>query len=290
MSQTAPVTVVIPAYNAADYLGVTLEALQGQTTPPERVIVVDDGSVDGTIGVANRFGVEVVSQDQRGPGAARNRGVEMATSQYVAFCDADDWFVPDKLERDIRQLERLNAACVASDAWIVRDDRIEGRKNERRVVPEVLTEEHLIQGNPVICSTVVARRQAILEAGGFDESATLIATEDYDLWLRMSVREPISYVHHPMAFYREHSDSLSGNKRFMEGVDQILVNVAARHPDEEHHLNLIRRRRADVRLDCAWELIGEGRHREAGELVRAAQEITRTWKGYKMQLRALLKL
>ena len=80
MTETVPVTVVIPAYNAAEFLGVTLEAVLGQTAQPERVIVIDDGSIDGTIGVANRFGVEVVSQDQRGPGAARNRGVEMATT------------------------------------------------------------------------------------------------------------------------------------------------------------------------------------------------------------------
>ena len=145
MSQTAPVTVVIPAYNAADYLGVTLEALQGQTTPPERVIVVDDGSIDGTIGVANSMGVEVVSQEQRGPGAARNRALEMADTEFVAFCDADDWFVSDKLERDVRKLDELGAACLASDAWIVRGDRVDGRKNEQRVVPSVITEEALLQ-------------------------------------------------------------------------------------------------------------------------------------------------
>ena len=87
MTRTAPVTVVIPAFNAAPYLGVTLEAVQEQTLVPERVIVVDDGSTDDTVRIAEGFGVEVVSQDQQGPGAARNRGVEMAETEFVAFPD-----------------------------------------------------------------------------------------------------------------------------------------------------------------------------------------------------------
>lgn len=288
MSQKAPVTVVIPAYNAAAFLGVTLEALRGQTTPPERVIVVDDGSVDGTIGVANSLGAEVVSQEQRGPGAARNRALQMVETEFVAFCDADDWFVPDKLERDVKKLDELGAACLCSDAWVVRDDSIDGRKNEQRAVPGVLTEELLLQGNPIICSTVTARREAVMAAGAFDEARELIATEDYDLWLRMAAREPIAYYNHPMSFYRVHSASLSGNERFMNGVDRILVTVAERHPGEQHHLNLIRRRRADVRLDYAWELLSAGRRAEAAAMVREAQQIKPSWKGWRMRLRMLL--
>lgn len=287
MSQAAPVTVVIPAYNAAAYLGTTLEALRGQTTPPERVIVVDDGSIDGTIGVAHSMGVEVVSQEQRGPGAARNRALQMADTEFVAFCDADDWFVSDKLERDVQKLGELGAACLSSDAWIVRGDRIEGRKNEQRVVPNVLTEEFLLQGNPIICSTVTARREAVMAVGGFDESRELIATEDYDLWLRMASREPIAYSNHPMSFYRVHSASLSGNERFMNGVDRILVSVAERHPGEPHYANLIRRRRAAVRLDYAWELLAEGRRADARAMVCEAQQTSWTWKGFKMRLRTL---
>ena len=233
MSETAPVTVVIPAYNAADFLGVTLESLRGQTRPPERVIVVDDGSIDGTIGVANSMGVEVVSQQRGGPGAARNRALQMAETEFVAFCDADDWFVSDKLERDVLKLEELGAACLSSDAWVVRGDSIDGRKNEQRAVPNVLTEEYLLQGNPIICSTVTARREAVMAVGGFDEARELIATEDYDLWLRMAAREPIAYSNYPMSFYRVHSASLSGNERFMKGVDRILVSVAERHSGEE---------------------------------------------------------
>ena len=127
-----------------------------------------------------------------------------------------------------------------------------------------------------------------MAAGAFDEARELIATEDYDLWLRMAAREPIAYYNHPMSFYRVHSASLSGNERFMNGVDRILVTVAERHPGEQHHLNLIRRRRADVRLDYAWELLSAGRRAEAAAMVREAQQIKPSWKGWRMRLRMLL--
>lgn len=289
MTRTVPVTVVVPAYNAEPFLEVTLEAIQEQTRPPERVIVVDDGSTDATAAIAARMGAEVVSQSQRGPGAARNRGLEMARTEFVAFCDADDWYAPDKLERAVVELERLGAACQATDAWVVREDRIEGRKNEHRTVPQVLTLEFLLRGNPIVCSSVVVRRAVVEQVGGFDESPDLVATEDYDLWLRVANREPIAYSPRPMTFYRVHAGSLSANKRFLRGVESILARMAQQHEGEAHFQNLIRRRRADVRLDLAWDLLGEGRFDEAREVVGEAQRLAPSWKGFKLRLRSLLR-
>ncbi|MFT4515286.1 MAG: glycosyltransferase involved in cell wall biosynthesis [Planctomycetota bacterium] len=289
MTRTAPVTVIVPAFNAAPFLGVTLEALQSQTTAPEQIIVVDDGSTDGTAALAEQMGVRVIKQDQKGPGAARNRGIEAADTEFVAFCDADDWYVPDKLERALDMLERLGASCTATDAWVVRDDRVQGRKNEQRPVPGVLTFEFLLRGNPIVCSSVVARRDAVINAGAFDEAPELIATEDYDLWLRMAVKEPIAYASRPMTFYRVHAASLSANTGFLRGVEHILSRISEQHKGEAHFQNLIKCRRADVRLDLAWDLMSEGDHVQARQLIKEAQKMASTWKGFKMQLRSLLK-
>jgi len=288
MTRTAPVTVVVPAFNAAPFLGVTLEALQTQTTVPEQIIVVDDGSTDDTAAIAEQMGVRLIRQDQQGPGAARNRGLEVAETEFVAFCDADDWYVPDKLERAVDILQKLGASCAATDAWIVKDDCVQGRKNENRPVPGVLTLEFLLRGNPIVCSSVVARREAVLNAGGFDESPDLIATEDYDLWLRMAIKEPIAYSPRPMTFYRVHSASLSANTRFLRGVEHILARMAEQYVGEAHFQNLIMRRRADVRLDLAWDLLGTGEHAEARKLIKESLRMSTTWKGFKMQLRSLL--
>lgn len=288
MSRIAPVTVVIPAWQAAEFLASTLESLRAQTTPPEAVIVVDDGSTDDTPRLAVEGGATLLRQDRRGPGAARNRGVAHATTEYVAFLDADDWYAPDKLERSVSLLEDLGAACLATDAWVVRGGRIQGRKNQRRAVPTVLTTERLLKGSPVICSSVVARRSAVLEVGGFDEHPDLIATEDFDLWLRMSEREPLAYLHEPLTFYRVHQGSLSANERFLRGLDRILARVATHHVGEAHFQNLIRRRRADVRLDLAWDLITTGRKVEGRAMIREAQALAPSWKAMRMRLRSLL--
>ena len=288
MTRRAPVTVVVPAYNAARFLPVTLQSLQQQTTVPEQIVVVDDGSTDDTAKVAEGFGATVVRQQQKGPGAARNRGLEAATSEFVAFLDADDWYVPDKLERSVEVLTELRAGCMCTDAWIVRDDRIEGRKNLHRYVPSVLTLELLLRSNPVICSSVVARRDAVLGAGRFDEHPDLIATEDFDLWLRMSQREPVAYLAQPMTFYRVHSGSLSANNRFLRGTDRIMERVARDHQGEAHFQNLVRRRRAEVRLDLAWDLLAAGDKRAARAMIGEADRLKRTWKGFKMRLRSFL--
>lgn len=288
MSSSVPVTVVVPAYNAAPYLGLALQSLREQTAVPDRIVVVDDGSTDDTTAVAESAGVTCLRQPNKGPGAARNRGLSVTETPFVAFLDADDWYAPTKLERCVTQLLNLGAACVATDAWVVRGDRVERRKNDRRVVPTVLTLELLLGGNPVVCSTVVARTEAVRQAGGFDESPDLVATEDYDLWLRMASREPISYLPEPLTFYRAHTGSLSTNTRFLRGVDRILDRVTLDHPGEAHFENLIRRRRADVRLDLAWDLLAEGRRDEARAMIDEAGNLHRSWKGLRMKLRSLI--
>lgn len=289
MNSPVPVTVVVPAFNAGPYLEVTLQSLQHQTRAPERVIVIDDGSTDDTSKIAEKAGVTVLRQDrQAGPGAARNRGVNEATTEFVAFLDADDWYAPDKLERSVALLDKLGAGCLATDAWVVRDDRIEGRKNQKRNVPSVLTTERLLRGNPVVCSSVVARREAVRRAGGFDEHPDLVATEDFDLWLRMAQHEPIAYHAQPLTFYRVHAGSLSANTRFVRGIDRILERVARQHEGEAHFLNLVRRRRAEARLDLAWDLLGAGRKSEARAMITEASGLMPTWKGLRLRLRSLL--
>ncbi|MGE3175387.1 MAG: glycosyltransferase family 2 protein [Planctomycetota bacterium] len=284
------VAVVIPAWNAAAFLAIALQSLQQQTLRPTEVVVVDDGSTDGTAAIAEQHGAMVLRQDRQGPAAARNRGVAATRSPLIAFLDADDWFAPAKLGRQVARMVELGAMAVCTDAWIVEGDRVERSKNERRAVPGVLTLEKLLQGNPVICSTMLVRRSALEQAGAFDEAPELVATEDYDLWLRLARREPIAYMAEPLAFYRVHGGSLSANSRFLVGVDRILDKVDAVFGDEPHFRNLVRRRRAMVRLDLAWDLLqASGRGAEARDLIREAQGLAFSWKGLKMWLRSRLR-
>jgi len=122
MSRVGSVAVVIPAYNAAAYLQVTLDSCKQQTLVPEQIIVVDDGSSDDTFAIAERNGALCLRQDRGGPGAARNSGLMLAKTEYVAFLDADDWYAIDKLERSLDFLQELGASCVATDTACASSD------------------------------------------------------------------------------------------------------------------------------------------------------------------------
>ncbi len=100
------VSVVIPAFNAERYLGEALRSVLDQTRPADEILVVDDGSDDGTVAVAEGFaGVRVLPGEHRGPGPTRNRGIAAARGVYVAFLDADDLWLPDKLEQQVAVLD-----------------------------------------------------------------------------------------------------------------------------------------------------------------------------------------
>lgn len=283
------VAVVIPAFDAARWIGEALSSLKQQTRPPHEVVVVDDGSKDDTARIAEANGALVVRQQQKGPAAARNRGVAATTSPRIAFLDADDWFLPTKLERQGTVLDAGEVDSVACDAWLVENGERKGRKNATRAVPERVSFDHLLEDNPLICSSVLVRREAFVRAGGFDEDPVLVATEDYDLWLRIARHGAFAYLPEPMCCYRRHGVSLSANTRFLRGVDRILDKVEAAQALTPNQLRLVRARRAGVRLDRAYDLVCEGgKGAEARALIREAQRLSFTWKGLRTWLRSFV--
>lgn len=282
------VAVIIPAYNAAPFLQRALRSLQEQTNPPVETIVIDDGSTDGTREIAERMGVDCIRQERGGPGAARNRGLEATSAPLVAFLDADDWFVRDKLERQVALLQRLDVPACCSDAMVERDGEARGRKNQGREVPGELTLEHLLADNPVICSTVMARREAVCSAGGFNEDPVLVSTEDYDLWVRLAGQGYLAYQDAPLTHYRSHAESLSGNLRFLPGIDRIMEKVIDSSPGDARLRQMANRRRSAVRLDAAYDLARSGRGRRARELLREARNLSGwSWKAVRIHLRSL---
>ncbi|MEM7200802.1 MAG: glycosyltransferase [Planctomycetota bacterium] len=268
------VAVVIPCYNAEAFLEETLRSVFAQTRPAAEVVVVDDGSTDDSGALAERLGARCVRQSQGGPAAARNRGVRETTASLVAFLDADDRFAPTKLER---QVERMAAApravACCCDAWLLRDGSRGGRKNERRAVPTEIDFDHLLLQNPIICSTVLARRDALLAAGGFDEDPEIIATEDYDLWLRLVRAGRILYLDEPLLDYRLVATSLSDDRRFLRGIDRIMDKVRGSVPASPELEGRIGRRRARVRVDLAYQLTTEGQGAAARALLREARRL-----------------
>jgi glycosyltransferase involved in cell wall biosynthesis len=210
------VAVVIPVYRAS-YLADALASVFGQTRPPDEVIVVDDGSpdrVDMTTAIA-RYGsrVRLLTQANAGAGAARNRGIAATSAELVALLDADDRWLPRFLERQVAAISAAPGIdLVYSDGLFIGQSPLSGRtftsacpSSER-----VTFEQLLSQQSTVLLSAVVARRAAILDVGGFDES--LRRGQDFDLWLRMTRNGAvIRWTRDVLALRRVHADNLSGD-------------------------------------------------------------------------------
>jgi glycosyltransferase involved in cell wall biosynthesis len=164
MTASNSVGVVIPAFNAARYLGQALESVFAQTRPPDEIVVVDDGSTDDTARVAQSYpGVRLIARGHHGIAASRNAGVAATSAHWIAFLDADDLWQSDKLER---QLARIAASPDASGAfgWLrsfVSPELPEAVRARFHVAPSPMPGYH--------ASTLVVSRQAFASVGNFDE-------------------------------------------------------------------------------------------------------------------------
>lgn len=172
------ISVVIPAYNAEPFIGRAIESVLAQTRPAAEIIIVDDGSNDATGDVVESFGARalLVRQENAGPSAARNHGTRLAQGEWIAFLDADDAWLPEKLEKQLPYLGEDGIGAVHSPTdTCLSDCDYEGE----------LTFERLWQQNPIGTSSVVLRKAAWMDVRGFDEDRELTCVEDYNLWLRL---------------------------------------------------------------------------------------------------------
>jgi len=182
---------VIPAFNAEETISRALRSVAGQTLKPREVIVVDDGSTDSTYEAAQEFGAQmdgvsliVIQQNNKGAGAARNRALKDSSQPIIAFLDADDEWLPEKLERSLHHMEAEGYTLVAHNGYIVKEDGKESIINSARRYHEGASPYvSLYRKGYLDTCTVVARRDALLATGGFDES--LPNAQDFELWLRV---------------------------------------------------------------------------------------------------------
>ncbi len=210
--------VLIPAFNAAQFLPGAIESVMAQIEQDWHIIVVDDGSSDETPAAAapylDRLGSRMtyLRQNNSGPSAARNRGIRASDSPFIAFLDADDLWLPDRLARALPLLERdAETGLTYSGISRFREpgkivDTFHGNtgKAEGYVAEQIYT-----RGIELPCSSVTIRRAALETAGMFDE--TMHATEDRDLWLRIAQRYRIAFVPEVLVLYRMSENSQSSD-------------------------------------------------------------------------------
>jgi glycosyltransferase involved in cell wall biosynthesis/peptidoglycan/xylan/chitin deacetylase (PgdA/CDA1 family) len=212
------ISVVVPVFNLESLVDSTLRSACTQSSPPDEIIVVDDGSTDRTVSVVQelmatqeRLVIRLVRQPHLGPGATRNAGIAAASSQWVAFLDGDDLWMPEKLAR-VRQ-----AIVDHADATMVAHDTIERSVNgtetylplhlkydpARHLLPQ------LYRGNFLSTSGITVRREALADVGAFDPS--LPSSQDYDLWLKLARGGRLVFVPEPLETYIVRAESVSSS-------------------------------------------------------------------------------
>lgn len=230
------VSFVVPAYNSSATIRDALESIASQSVQPREIVVVDDASTDDTCVVVEGMAdehttVRLVRMEQNGgPATARNRGVQEASGEWVAFLDADDMCVPGRLEKQLAFLrENPDVAMVCGQAERI-SGSIPGRgrgpaaRGDGRV--RMLGLSDFIQNNQVATSTVLIRRDVFLQLGGFDPQFR--GPEDLDLWLRLAAEHEIGMLDVPLALYRHVPGSLSMDpERFLPQVMGVLAKAFA---------------------------------------------------------------
>jgi glycosyltransferase involved in cell wall biosynthesis len=246
---TPTVSAVVTTYNYARFLPDALDSVLAQSHPQLEIVVIDDGSTDETADVVRGYaerGVRYVNRPHAGAGRARNTGLEVTSAPLVAFLDADDAWLPDRVAAGVAHLARHpEIALVAAHAFAC-DERL----RPTAVVPAATREqghmlEQLLVDNVVLNpSSVLVRRAAIEAAGGFSE---IPFGEDWDTWIEIAKRFPIGFIDRPLALVRRHSGSVSPTRgRVRVDVNREIVERHLRAYRPAWKRPVIRRRAASV--------------------------------------------
>jgi glycosyltransferase involved in cell wall biosynthesis len=226
-SQKGLISVIIPTYNSIQWVGRAIQSVQNQTYKTIEIIVVDDGSTDGTYDYVKKFypDITVYKKSNGGIASARNCGVNSANGEFIAFLDSDDIMDPSKLEVQLGVLRDIpDWGLCGTDAWFfLADEEVvttpsKPLKNNLKI--SLIDHITLLKGNELITSSVLTKREILFKAGCFDEN--LHRAEDYDLWLRISEYWQVVLVKEKLLWYQITPGSLSEN-RIAERLDVLKV-------------------------------------------------------------------
>lgn len=217
------VSVIIPTFNRCEVLERAVRSVLGQTWRDFELIVVDDGSTDGTTELLERFDGQLrcLRQENRGVSAARNLGIAQSSGQLAAFLDSDDEWLPEKLSRQVERFDGQKPlfVCHTDELWL----------REAREVPQKAIHskqsgrffERALERCLISPSSVMISRQLLDSVGWFDES--LPAAEDYDLWLRITAFHQVDFVPERLVVkYGDRPDQLS---RTIPAIDRFRIRA-----------------------------------------------------------------
>jgi len=297
------VSVIMPAYNSAAFIGEALDSVVSQTRAVTEIIVIDDGSTDETCKIASSYpNVVVVRTNHQGPAAARNTGIRRAQGKYVAFLDADDIWYADKIRDHTNALAtHPNAAFCFATLWglpypnqtnqLIKpywpDELVAWLDGKAVDDGSVFGDVYglLLRANCVNTSSVVVRREALIEVGMFDESMN--HGEDHDLWLRLARRWPAVFMVNSKSRYRIHAASSSGAPDARQDLFyRSTVEVLTKHGHDFPSFAVSRALGATYKNYAIFH-VKAGRRIEARRLAGKSLLMAPTFAGFKIWVEAV---
>lgn len=261
----------MPTYNAADHVSEAISSILNQTFEDLELLIVDDGSTDGTLERIHSFDDNRIRlferTDCQGVTSARNFALERAKGEYIACQDADDRSKPERLEHQYRYLEdHKDVGLLGTGAYLVDDS---GSRISRRRVPEAVSFENLLEHNHFIHGSTMYRQSAAKAVGGYDEFFPV--AEDFDFYLRLASEYPLRNIDDPLYLFRIHSGSLYESKsretklyhqfairQATDGVDDEIQTQISDEGIERFYAEMTDQERLEFHAEMARELLRYG--------------------------------
>jgi glycosyltransferase involved in cell wall biosynthesis len=287
---SARVSVVIPCYNSARFVGHAVRSALQQTVADLDVIVVNDGSTDDLAAALAPYlaQIRVIHQKNGGLSHARNTGIEASDSEYIAYLDADDAWHPEKIARQLSTFDADPDVDLVHTGvrYIGPDGALLEREKTFWFDPNEMSYANLLRHNIITVSSVLHRRSAI---GAERFSVALRACEDWDLWLRLLADgRRFSFVRDPLTDYRVHGDNMSANPERMLVATQLVMERVAGDKRHRTEAVLARRLRAEAVRQMAHVEYERGNFGAARRLF-ARSAFGLTWSDLPRALRALVR-
>ncbi|MBT4651910.1 MAG: glycosyltransferase family 2 protein [Candidatus Pacebacteria bacterium] len=223
------VSVIIPTWNREETLIKAIQSVQNQTHKDLEILVCDDGSTDNTKKLVSR----IISKDSRvkwiagkhsgRPAIPRNNGLKNSRGNWIAFLDSDDKWDKNKLTKQLNYAKKNNCEAICTNAERILDNQNTGSylsifQKKRFTIFD------LIKSNHVICSSVLVKKQLIIEAGQFPEEEKFTAIEDYVLWLRVATTTDFSFINENLVDYSDEPQKSIRSVRDSNGIHPVLIN------------------------------------------------------------------
>lgn len=204
------ISVIIPVYNGEKYIKETIQSIQSQSYPIHEVVIINDGSTDGTQKIIHELikefsNIIYLNQENAGPAKARNYGIKKSTGEYIAFCDADDIWESNKIEQQVKIFETdldIALVCTGMSFFGSRSGNFISKEKE-------ISTRKLLWENSIPNSSVVMKKSVVENIGFFNETQNFFSIEDYEYWLRISNQYKIVAIQELLVHYRIHDNQIS---------------------------------------------------------------------------------